>query len=312
VSITVREDAAAFAVLLAEVVGHAARAAQPPEAYPLVAFRDGRPVARVAAIVRDGDGLLGWFEARDDQEAVRELLLAAVSWLRQRGAAAIVGPMDGDTWHRYRINAGPFDLPPFLLEPVNPPYYARLWESAGFTVIESYSSKRIDDVGPLAARLAPTRERLLLRGYRFRTIDPARLSEELGLVYELSLEIFRANAFYSDISRDDFLKLYEGIERLLVPELVWFASDADGNDAGFIFAYPDTAAGVVNYKTIGVTDAYRRTGLASALQSCAYDAALARGLRIANHCLMREGNASQSLDGSTGYPFRRYLLYGAA
>lgn len=258
-------------------------------------------------MLRGDVGLIGFFEAKNEPEPVQRLLREAAAWLREKGARQVIGPMDGDTWHRYRVNAGPFDEPPFLLEPVNPPYYRDLW--APFDVIERYSSKRVDDVAPLAAQLAPMHARAIQRGYRIRPFDAARLQDELTLVWKLSLEIFKGNRFYFDIALDDFLKLYAGIERLLVPELVLFALDASGNEAGFLFAYPDSAAGVVDYKTIGVVPSHRRGYLGWALLHRAYISALEMGRPIANHCLMHESNASQSMDAGHGRTFREYYLY---
>jgi len=263
--------------------------------------------ARCTAILRGDIGMIGFFEASNEPARVQELLREAAAWLRAQGATQVVGPMDGDTWHRYRVNAGPFEEPAFLLEPVNPRYYAALWSP--FEIVERYSSKRVRDVAPLAAQLAPMHERAIQRGYRLRPFDVARLREELALVWQLSLEIFRGNAFYFDIPLDEFLKLYAGIERLLVPELVLFAETAEGEPAGFLFAYPDSAAGAVDYKTIGVVPAHRRGYLGWALLHRAYASALAMDRPIANHCLMHENNASQSMDAGHGVTFREYYLY---
>jgi len=263
--------------------------------------------ARCTAILRGDLGLIGFFEASNEPVSVRNLLREAASWLRTQGATQVVGPMDGDTWHRYRVNAGPFDAPPFLLEPVNPPYYAALWSP--FEIVERYSSKRVEGIAPLIAQLAPMHERAMKRGYRLRPFDVTRLRDELTLVWKLSLEIFRGNAFYFDIALDEFLKLYAGIERLLVPELVLFAETAEGEQVGFLFAYPDSAKGVVDYKTIGVVPAHRRGYLGWALLHRAYSSALAMGRPIANHCLMHESNASQSMDAGHGVTFREYYLY---
>ena len=265
-------------------------------------------VARVVARLAGDVGMLGFFEARNEPQAVHELLHEAARWLRGRGATTVVGPIDGDTWHRYRVNAGPFDTPRFLLEPWNPEFYAALWEGAGFTVVESYSSKRVG-VPPLAAQLAPMHERAIARGYRLRPIDPQRLREELALIWEISRTIFRDNAFYADISLDEFLGLYDGIERLLVPELVLFAEGPGGDTAGFIFAYPDSAPRAVDVKTLGVLPQHRRGHVGWALLHRVYTTGLAMGRDIAHHCLMRDGNASQSMDAGHGTTFRRYLLY---
>ncbi|HVR40822.1 MAG TPA: GNAT family N-acetyltransferase, partial [Thermoanaerobaculia bacterium] len=267
-------------------------------------------VARVCArLAEDEVGMLGFFEAQNDPDAVRVLLGEGARWLREHGATRVIGPIDGDTWHRYRVNAGSFETPRFLLEPWNPEYYASLWESAGFTIAETYTSKRVDDIAPLTEQLAPMHKRSLDRGYRFRTLDPARLNDEFARVWEISCAIFRENAFYAGISLDEFLALYAGIDRLLVPELVIFAEAPDGDTVGFLFAYPDTAPGVVDYKTIGVLPQHRRGHVGWAMLHRAYSAALALGRNVANHCLMREGNASQSMDAGHATTFRTYLLY---
>jgi len=258
-------------------------------------------------MLRGDIGLIGFFEASDDPSPVQSLLREAASWLRTQGAQQVIGPMDGDTWHRYRVNAGPFDDPLFLLEPANPRYYAELWSP--FEIIERYSSKRVDDIAPLIEKLAPMQERATQRGYRIRPFDAARIREELTLVWKLSLEIFRGNRFYFDIPLEEFLSLYAGIERILVPELVLFAETADGESVGFLFAYPDSASGVVDYKTIGVVPAHRRGYVGWAMLHRAYEHALAMGRPVANHCLMHESNASQSMDAGHGVTFREYYLY---
>lgn len=263
--------------------------------------------ARCTAMVRGDHGILGFFEASNEPPLVQALLREAASWLRAQGATQVIGPMDGDTWHRYRVNAGPFDEPPFLLEPVNPPYYRELWSP--FQVIERYSSKRVNDIAPLVEQLAPMHARAMQRGYRIRSFDVDRLQDELTLVWRLSLEIFKGNRFYFEIGVDEFLKLYTGIERLLVPQLVLFALDANGDEVGFLFAYPDSEARTVDYKTIGVVPAHRRGYLGWALLHQAYASALELGRPVANHCLMHESNASQSMDAGHGTTFREYYLY---
>jgi GNAT superfamily N-acetyltransferase len=274
----------------------------------------GRVVARISPeLVDDGAplGLLGFFEALDDSAVASLLLRTATEWLRSRGCRTVAGPMDGDTWHRYRVNAGPYERPPFLLEPVNPPYYAALWQSAGFETLEHYVSKRLDDITPLLPHFERKYEEALRAGFSFRPIQVESLQTELARIHAMSCEIFRGNFLYSEISLDDFLALYRGIEQLLDRELVWFAIAPDGSDAGFFFSYIDIDPRMVNYKTLGVTPAHRRSGIGGALAYCAYKRALAMGRTAANHCLMREGNVSAAMDAGHGAVFRHYYLYRA-
>ncbi len=282
-----------------------------------VAFDGDRAVARIGArlspTLRDERGLpfgmLGFFEAQPRADAAHAMFAAATAWLRARGAGRIVGPMDGDTWHRYRVNAGPFIRPPFPLEPWNPPYYRELWEGAGFTPVESYSSKWIGDVATLLPGLREGAARSASRGVRIRGLDRDRIPEELAIVHAISSEIFHDAFLYSPIGRDDFLDMYGGVERLLDPELVVFAESPDGQAVGFVFAYADPREPAVHYKTIGVKADWRRSAVAAALSAHVYGNALKKGLPGGNHALMRDDNRSQALDQGFGDVFRRYLLY---
>jgi GNAT superfamily N-acetyltransferase len=282
----------------------------------LVALEGGRAVARVVArrspVLRDEDGrpygLLGFFEALPRPEAARALLAEGVRSLRAAGAGPIVGPMDGDTWHRYRLNLGPWSDPPFLMEPYNPPYYPEMWEASGFEQLEGYSSLQVDDAGGLRPLLAPAIERALDAGYRFRALEAARFDEEFRVLYDLSREVFRENFLYEEISWDDFRALYEPARRLIDPELVWIAVAPGGEPAGFSFSLMDPG-GAVNVKSLGVVPAHRRSGLGGALVGRTYEKVVERGLRRVNHCLMRDGNPSERLDRRLGRLLRRYALY---
>ena len=309
-----------------------------------VALAEGRPAARIVArrspTLRDENGLpygmLGFFEALPgSHEAVARLFEAAIAWLKETGAGAILGPMDGDTWHRHRLNVGPWDDPPFLLEPWNPPYYPALWEANGFTVLERYLSKRVD-AGLVADFLEPKRQGALAAGYRLRRLDPKRFRDELRTIYGISVRIFARNFLYTDIPEEEFFALYAGARRLLDPDLVWFAQIPSGEDVGFLFAFPDLfravaamrgrrdplallrfflhrgEADAVNMKTVGVLPEHRRAGLGAALMGQAHRITQEKGYRFANHCLFREGNPSGEMDGGTGRVMRNYHLYRLA
>lgn len=306
-----------------------------------LALDGGRPVARAVArlspALRDPGGrpygMLGFFEALDRPAAVAALFERAVGWLRGEGAGPIVGPMNGDTWHSYRLNAGPFDGRPFLMEPYNPPYYPGLWRRHGFEVLERYCSKRVDGLEGVAAALAPKHERAAALGYRFVTLEMDRFESELGRLYELSCRIFAGNFLYTEISRRGFLDLYRGSRPLLDPRLVLFALAPDGSDAGFLFAFPDRFRAVaamkggtgpwarlrflaarrrpeaVNLKSLGVVPEHRRSGLGAALMHLAYKTAHDLGYVRANLCLILDGNPSERLEAGLGRITRRYELY---
>jgi GNAT superfamily N-acetyltransferase len=306
-----------------------------------VADSDGSPGGRVVAMLSPAlsdeagkpYGMLGYFECVDDAAVAACLFRAAADWLAARGARTVVGPMNGDSWHAYRLNTGPFDDPPFLMEPWNPSYYPRLWEANGFEALETYYSKAVDDIDAAVAGTDRYAKRAADRGYTLRRIDMARYDAELRLIYELTRRIFAGNFLYTDIPSNEFLALYAGSRRLLDPDLVWFADDPNGEPAGFAFAFPDRHRAVaamrgsraplallrfvllrnrtdaVNLKTLGVTPEARRTGLAVALCNRVYRTARDKGYRRMNLCLIRDGNPSGKMDGGAGRVSRRYALY---
>jgi GNAT superfamily N-acetyltransferase len=307
-----------------------------------VAAVDEFPVARLVArrspTLRDAEGrplgMLGFFEAIDEpegKEGALRILSEGVRWLRETGAGQIVGPMDGDTWHRHRLNVGPFEDPPFLLEPYNPRYYPEIWDEAGFQVLESYYSKQVDPAA-VVAHLQPRAAQARAAGYRIRRIDMRRFVDEMRLLYRLSRAIFAGNFLYTEIPEEEFLALYAGSRGLLDPDLILLARSPEGEDVGFLFASPDLFRAVVamrgkrglaaklrflrrrttdtmDFKTLGVLPEHRRAGIAALLMHEGHLRAQGKGYRAANHCLFREGNPSGELDGGAGRIIRRYNLY---
>ena len=269
--------------------------------------------ARVTGALEDAGltGVLSRFESVNSTEAARMVLRRAAQWLGGAGAVRVIGPMEADTWHRYRLTTGPFDEPPFSFEPWNPSYYHDLWCAAGFEPLLGFYSKRLDDLELAHARLARKRELARALGYELRPVDPGRFDDDLVVMYRIASRSFARAPFYRPIPIDVFARLYQPMRAVLEPSLVWIATSRRGDEAGFIFSYaePGTAGEVINAKTIAVAPAHRARGLDSALVSRIYAAALDRGIPRVNFCLVRDGNPSGSLDARTGRVFRRYALY---
>lgn len=305
-----------------------------------VARRPGEDVA--CAVVRQPPELslhgepvatIGNFEALDDAEATAELLSHAAQWAIDQGAQRVVGPMNGDTWHSYRWNLGPRDEAPFLMEPYNPPYYPTLWEAAGFEVLQTYHSRRIDDVEGAARHHRPRWAGARSLGYRIEPMSEVSFEEALDRVYDMVCVIFADGFLYTPLRRSGFKKLYDGAEAILDGELSFFLVDRHGNDAGFAFVFPDYARAVramqgrqnlwakvkflarrerhrANVKTFGVMPEHRGQGLAAAMAHKYFDAIATSGFEEANICLIQDDNVgSIKMDGERGRVFRRYALY---
>ena len=102
-------------------------------------------------------GFIGAIESADE-DAADALLTRAEERLRAAGCALAAGPVEGDTWHRYRLVTWSDGTPPFALEPYSPLEASAPWERAGFTALEGYASFRDDALG-CAMRAFPCSKR---------------------------------------------------------------------------------------------------------------------------------------------------------
>ena len=73
-------------------------------------------------------------------EAGTALLQRIATLAQEEGFAALLGPLDGDTWHSYRVVVESDGTPPFLLEPVSGPDDLAAFEAAGFVQVSQYIS----------------------------------------------------------------------------------------------------------------------------------------------------------------------------
>ena len=256
----------------------------------------------------------------DDADAGRALLAEACRHFAARGAARVLGPMDGSTWRAYRLVLPPGEqpappggvaLPSFPGEPTNPPDAADAWRAAGFEIVARYESSIVLDLSAAVAGLPPP-------GVRIRPLALERYDDELDVLFDTSLRGFAANPYYAPIGRDEFRALYLPLRPLVDPAFVEIAEDDAGRVLGFLLCYPWSGAEapgrpVLIAKTIAVVPEARGRGLGGLLFARAHAHARARerGFGAVVHALMHESNLSTRLSGDQhAQPFRRYALFG--
>ena len=126
-----------------------------------VSARGGRVVGRVSAMMnRDlkigngrPTGIFGFFDCIPDYAVAEELLGAASAWLADQGAGAILGPMNFDIWHGYRVMTQGFDREPFYGEPYNKAYYPAFLTRFGFTAERRWNSVEVTGRGDLESMI---------------------------------------------------------------------------------------------------------------------------------------------------------------
>lgn len=245
---------------------------------------------------------LGGF-ACDTGPAGAAVLAEAEAAARAQGAERLLAPMDGTTWNPYRLVTESDATPPFLMEPVSGPEDEAAFTAAGFTQVAQYFSARLS--------LATMHNPAPLRPFDIEIWDGKDPEARFGEVYELSLEAFARNAFYTPISRAAFLGLYMPHVPMMRPEFLLFARDPSGRLVGFLFGIPNFAEGPRPTSVILKTYASRAPGAGQALAWAFHNTARDAGFTHAIHALIHETNGSARRSARLGAEvFRRYALLG--
>ncbi|NNE93545.1 MAG: hypothetical protein HKN23_18005 [Verrucomicrobiales bacterium] len=248
-------------------------------------------------------GAIGGFFAEDRESALAVLAEAERQLREECGFDQIVGPMDGNTWQKYRFVTETDGSPPFLMEPENPPEWPEWWQEAGWKPLAEYISSRMDLP---AAPGVPEKlvQRIESRGVSIRPVEVANYEAELRALYPFLLDAFSENFLYTSINEAEFLGLYLPAQPLLDPDFVRIAEDAGGRPVGLVFCVADGESLIV--KTL----ASQVRGLGSVLLAEVHERARLRGLRTAIHALKHVDNTSVRVsERQGGEVFRRYTLF---
>jgi hypothetical protein len=218
------------------------------EIYPFLAWRDGKPVGRIAAIInhahneryRDKTGFFGFFDCEDNLELARALFEAAGAILRARNRECLRGPYNPSINDECGLLVEGFKYPPYLGLVWNPKYHKALIEQLEFQpVCRSYGLHlplhRLD----LPERLKRIVERVARRrNIKLRPIDMSCLEEELKIVREIYNATLDRNWGFIPISMDDLLASAEDMKAFADPEMIVIA-EINGENAGVALTLPN-------------------------------------------------------------------------
>jgi len=218
------------------------------EIYPFLAWRDGKPVGRIAAIInrahnaRYGDktGFFGFFDCEDNIELARALFDTAAEALRLRGLESLRGPYNPSINDECGLLVQGFEHPPCLGLVWNPEYHKALIEQLGFqSVCKSFGFllplHRLDP----PERLTRIVERIAKRSsIKLRPIDMSRLEEELKIVREVYNATLERNWGFLPITIDDLLAAADDIRAFADPEMILIA-EINGENAGVALTLPN-------------------------------------------------------------------------
>ncbi len=169
-----------------------------------VAFKDGRPVGRIAAIrnrahlakYADATGQFGLFEAIDDTAVVDALFAAAFDYLRSFGLTRVTGPFSLTINHETGLLISGFDEAHVVHTNHAPPRYAAAIEAQGFT--------KAMDIEAWVVRLAETDFPARVEKAAARLPDRAALRTEGITLPTWAARTALLNELYNEIWQDNW------------------------------------------------------------------------------------------------------------
>ncbi len=198
------------------------------QAQSFMAYRDGKTVGRITAIINDSvNSRTGKKEMRfsfvdfiDDDEVVDALFSAASDWGRAKGMTSIVGPMGfTDLDHEGMLIEG-FDELGTMATIYNYPYYPKQMERMGFSKEADWVEFRMtvpDKVPDKYMRIA----NIVSKKYNLKTVkytSRKKLKKERGqALFDLINEAYDNLYGYSPLTKrqiEYYINLYLGILRL--------------------------------------------------------------------------------------------------
>lgn len=259
-------------------------------------------------------GLIGHYATHDTESACL-LLNHVCQELVARDCTMAVGPMDGNTWRRYRLLSQRGTEPIFFLEPDNPDDWCNQFQNAGFTPLATYSSALNEDLSHTDPRLNRVEIRLQDLGVEVRSLNLQNFHQELQHIYQLSLISFRHNFLYTPIEATEFVEQYSQIRPYVQSDLVLMA-EHNNKLVGFLFAIPDLLQAkrgepinTVIIKTVAVLPGRLYAGLGNVLVDRVQAIAHQLGYTRAIHALMHDANNSRNLSNRYAHTIRQYTIF---
>lgn len=254
----------------------------------------------------------------DGNEVGLELLNRCEEIFREKGISKIVAPMNGNTWKQYRTIKQTSDEPPFLMENVSPIEFNEIFETAGYYETGTYTSTKGKIENYYNDEVLDEIDRIIQNeGITIRTLDKNNGVEDLRKIYNVSVESFARNPFYTPIDEIDYLEQYTSYLDKVDEDFILLA-EKDGKEIGFLFAIPNLiemqTMGKIDsliLKTIAVLPEYENLGLGNAMTRIIARKAIDKGYKNWIFAFMYKDNTSQKLAQRNGtHTIREYALYG--
>lgn len=214
-----------------------------------MAYRDGKPVGRIAAFVNETlnkkqgrrDARFGWFAFIDDREVSAALLKAAEDWAKEQGMTRLIGPLGLTDMDREGMLVEGFDELSTMATNYNYPYFPEHMAPLGYEKESDWVEfllKVPESVPERFDRIADiVKQRLGLRVLKFKSRK--RIKREYGhAIFHLINNAYKDLYEYCELTErqiDYYIQIYLGLLNL---DLVTLIVDKDDRLVGVGISLP--------------------------------------------------------------------------
>jgi hypothetical protein len=219
-----------------------------------LAVKDGRDVGRISAQIdhlattdpKSPAGFFGLISAEDDPEIFKVLLTTAEDWLRARGRAQVLGPMNLSINEEVGLLVGGFETPPMVMMGHDPRYVGGRIEEQGYAKAKDVYAY-ISGVPTFTPGVQARLNRPIPPGVVIRPINMKDFDGEVRTLVDIWNDAWAHNWGFAPITEAETRHLGQSLKLLLHPRLIWFV-EIDGEAAGFGALLPNLNDAIFDLK----------------------------------------------------------------
>ncbi|MGL1936080.1 MAG: GNAT family N-acetyltransferase [Fibrobacterales bacterium] len=257
-------------------------------------------------------GGIGYFESLDDIQCVKYLFTHIEQYFKAHRVTECIGPINGSTWNKHRLNA-PDSEPTFFLDNYHAPWYLNLWKESGYRSISEYESTSVKRNNFSFTRLSRFSNYYSKKNITFRPLSIDEFERDIGSIYSLCIKSFADNFLFTPIADTDFQKMYYQAKTFIDPQWVILAENGEGELLAVIFAVKDvycTTSKRLIIKSLAIDPEKSPRGLGAYLVELLHQQAHNTGYDEIIHALMHKNNISTNIVSKSSSSFRTYHLMG--
>jgi GNAT superfamily N-acetyltransferase len=313
------------------------------EAEFFLARENGKVVGRVAAIIDrnhnrfhgEEAGFFGFFECTEDGEVARALIDRARTWVLDRGAKFLRGPVNPSTNYECGMLIEGFDSAPMVMMTYNHQYYPGLMENAGLAKAKDLYAYLSNANTITTAKIERVADRALATsGVTVRPINMKDFNGDVARVWDVYGAAWARNWGFIPMTRDEFFLMGKEMKMILKPDLVLIGEVGD-RVVGFALALPDVNQALkpangslfptgllkilyyqrliksVRVVALGVVEEYRTSGLAAGFYATLVRNARKLGYGDCEMSWILEDNVlmNRSLEAMGARRYKTYRIY---